>query len=76
MREAGVLGGTRGGGGGEGVPSRAGWKLEVVGNITYNWYYLVRNEFWKWDEFEKKGKIQLWFLLACVPLRKVEFIVV
>lgn len=55
LREAGVLGGT--GGGGEGVSSRATWKLEVLGDITYDWYYLVRNEFWEWDEFEKKGKI-------------------
>jgi hypothetical protein len=74
LREAGVLGGTAGGG--EGVSSRADSKLEVLEDITYNWYYLIRNEFWKWNKFEEKRKIQLEFLLACVPLRRVEVIAV
>jgi hypothetical protein len=50
--------------------------MDSLGGITHNWYYLVGNEAWKRYEFEVKSKIELLFLLACVPLRKVEFIAV
>jgi hypothetical protein len=38
--------------------------LGVVGDMTYNWDYLIRDQRWQGDELEVEGQVELWSVLA------------